>query len=96
MQFAPKKPSRLSKALMGNLLEDYRLYGGEAIAGLRKNEPRNYLKLIAWLGNAQAGADESPSDSASHEELERLLQGARDRLARYGVPGALMPETQEV
>jgi hypothetical protein len=44
---------RLGKKFMRELERDYRNHGDEAIARLRKNEPRNYFKLLLSFAAVQ-------------------------------------------
>ena len=81
---SPDSPStRLGKDFLRDLAQDYRAFGAGAISDLRKNEPRNYFRLLLSLVPDYAPNQEGWLDSLTDEELDMLLKIARAELARH-------------
>ncbi len=72
-------PNGVTRALLRDLGADYRAEGASAIAGLRKNEPRNYLRLILSLPYAEPQTNPSMLDD---EELYSLIERAKEALSQ--------------
>ena len=80
---SPDSPSaRLGKDFLRDLAQDYRLFGAAAISDLRKNEPRNYFRLLSSRVPEHAQTQQGWLDGLTDEELDMLLKIARAELAR--------------
>jgi hypothetical protein len=65
---------------MRDLERDYRAHGAEAIARIRKNDPRHYLRLLS-LASRVANTARKPFEDLCDEELANLIQSARAAFA---------------
>jgi hypothetical protein len=73
----------LGRDVLRDLAKDYRAFGAAAISDFRKNEPRNYFRLLLSLVSEHAQTQQSSFDSLADEELHTLLQAARAALAQH-------------
>ncbi len=82
-RFDPRPtPNGLAQAVILALAKDYHAHGTAVIAELRKNEPRNYLKLILSLLEVELPSEKSAAGSLSDDEFDALIEGAQDALAK--------------
>ncbi|HYM19162.1 MAG TPA: hypothetical protein VEU06_11405 [Micropepsaceae bacterium] len=86
--------SRLAAEFLLALETDFQARGAEAIATLRKNEPWHYLELILSLVDLDA-VDSNPS-RVSDEEMDALIAGTKDALAKIDVWEKEMRAEQEI
>jgi hypothetical protein len=59
------------------LLEDYREYGADVIAGLRRNDPLGYIKLALWISPFfEATLKQHAADMSDKDRLRWLKTAA--------------------
>ena len=73
----------LGSAFLRDLNRDYRAHGVNAIANSRKNEPRNYFRLLLSLVPKPTRSETDWIGGLSDEDLEMLLRVAR-QIERLG------------
>ncbi len=71
----------LGFAFMRDLENDYRAHGAEMIAKLRKNEPRNYLRLLQAVAPQNTNAEEHWLNQFTDEQLATIVRLAKEALA---------------
>ena len=77
-------PGPLGSEFLRDLERYYRAHGADMIATFRKNEPRNYLKLLLSPVPKRPSAETEQEwiEGLSDEELEAILKFARAELAK--------------
>jgi hypothetical protein len=71
----------LGFAFVRDLERDYREHGAEMISQFRKNEPRNYLRLLKSIAPQDVNAKEHWLDQLTDEQIATLLRLAKEALA---------------
>ena len=77
------RSSRLGNDFLSDLDRDYRAHGLSAIARIRKNEPRHYVRLLLSLVPRRTHSETDWIEGLSDEDLEAVLRLARAQCAKF-------------
>jgi hypothetical protein len=84
-----RRLSAIGHEIVRDLAQDYRTHGVKAIEDLRKNEPWNYLRLLLSLVPQQPLTADDWFSQLTDEQLDELLQVARNALAAQREAGGM-------
>src|SRR5215831_12713457 len=79
---------RIATALLEAIAEDFAKYGQEAVIIARKERPVEYLRVVASLLPKEFEITDNRLKDISDDELDLLLEYARQRIARGLVASA--------